>query len=311
MTIKIQCYSVQETPLISFLLLLLLLLLLSPLYFVFFLDSFQITMTEWREFRPQSNLLQSNFDGYRLSLDPLAQYSVKFDDSLLVQKEVEMNSDMYTYNAMKAFKSNNELYTNPWKNAQDLYFFDRSYAICSINVSASESLSHLQQPVRVYQLASHSLHGSMAFTSESTVVVCDGRSKLFILDTTTASKWKSVHEEDFDEYVSAPIRLIHAVFHENTVQALVGSLNNVGCQFLWITWTMESSSQWKLSRRRVLEGKKWPEMIVFESTGKGLYLVAEQGYKFTYDSLIEVIVIESMLFLLDSFFRSFRSKWNS
>ena len=265
-------------------------------------------MTEWREFRPQPNLLQSNFDGYRLSLEPLAQYSLKFDGSLQVQKEVEMTSDMYTYNAMKAFKSNNELYINPWKNAQDLYFFDRSYAICSIDLSATESLSHLKQPLRVYQLASHSLHGSMAFTSESTVVVCDGRSKLFVLDTTTPSKWKLVHEDDFDEYFSVPIRLIHAVSYENTIHALIGSLNTVGCQFLWVTWTMESANQWTLSRRRVLEGKKWPEMIVLESTGRGLYLVAEQGYKFTYDSLIEVIVIEPMPFQLDSSVRLGRNR---
>ena len=71
---------------------------------------------------------------------------------------------------------------------------------------------------------------------------------------------------------------------------------------------MESANQWTLSRRRVLEGKKWPEMIVLESTGRGLYLVAEQGYKFTYDSLIEVIVIESMPFQLDSSVRLGRNR---
>ncbi|CAF4271959.1 unnamed protein product, partial [Rotaria magnacalcarata] len=56
-------------------------------------------MTEWREFRPEQKLLNSNFDGYRLTLEPLAQYSLKFDNNIHVQKDIELGNDLYSYNS--------------------------------------------------------------------------------------------------------------------------------------------------------------------------------------------------------------------
>ncbi len=52
-------------------------------------------MTEWREFRPQQKLLNSNFDGYRLTLEPLAQYTLKLDDHIHVQQDYQLDNDLY------------------------------------------------------------------------------------------------------------------------------------------------------------------------------------------------------------------------
>lgn len=243
-------------------------------------------MTEWSEFRPQQSLLHANFDGYRLSLEPLAQYTLKFDDPVLTQKDLDLDHQLYTVNGIKAFKSNNQLFVNAWRSDNDLYFFDQQHAIQYIGIAPNDSLSHLQQPICVYQLPSNSLYGSMAFVTETLAVVSDGRSKLFVLNT-NSTKWKLVHEEDLDEFLTSPIRLLHAVHHEGSIHAIVGFVDN-GCQLHWCTFSSGPDNTMKLTRRRVLNGKNWPDFVAIESNGQGLYIAAEGSYKFTFDSLIEV-----------------------
>jgi hypothetical protein len=243
-------------------------------------------MTEWREFRPQSKLLNSQFDGYRLTLEPLAQYTLKFDDNIHVQNDFQLNNDLYTYNGIKAFKTSNQLYINPWKTNSDLYFFDQMHSIQQINLSLNESLSHIQQPINVYQLPKNTLHGSMIFLNDSLVLLCDGRSKLFFLNT-NHSKWKLLYEEDFEEFLTSPIRLLHAVSHEGYLHAIIGFIQT-DCQLFWVTFSIGSSNDIKLIRRRILNGKKWPDFVAIESSGQGVYIAAEGLYKFTFDSLIEV-----------------------
>ena len=273
---KIQCYSVQETYMFDF----------SWLISDWTTDQ-HATMTNWREFRPQHNLLNSKFDGYRLSLEPLAQYTVKFADPLRVQKDAQLDKDLYSLNGIKAFKSINQLYINPWKDQHELYFFDQTYSIQCISISANDSLSHLRQPTSVYQLPTNSLYGSMTFISDSIVLLSDGRSKLLVLNA-SQPKWKLLHEEDFDEFVTPPIRLLHAVLHEKTIHAVIGCLEN-GCQLLWATLSLgASSSDCQLIRRRALLGKRWPDFLAIESNGEGVYIAAEQTYKFTFDSLVQV-----------------------
>jgi hypothetical protein len=243
-------------------------------------------MTEWREFRPQQKLLNSNFDGYRLTLERLAQYTLKFDDNILVQQDYQLDNDLYTYNGIKGFKISNQLYINPWKPNSDLYFFDKIHSIQQINISSNESLSNLQQPISVYQLPKNTLHGSMIFLNDSLVLLCDGRSKLFILNTNNL-KWKLLYEEDLDEFLTSPIRLLHAINHEGYIHAIIGFIKTE-CQLLWVTFSIESSSEIKLTRRRILNGKKWPDFVAIESNGQGVYVATEGLYKFTFDSLIEV-----------------------
>ncbi|CAF1284914.1 unnamed protein product [Adineta ricciae] len=239
-------------------------------------------MTDWREFRPQSKLLHSNFDGYRLTLDPLAHYSLKFDANVHVQKSFELENDLYTFNGIKGFKSLNQLYMNN----NNIYFVDQTHSIQQVNLSTDQSLSHLQQPFSVYQLPKTTMNTSMLFVSESLVFVCDGRSRLFLLNT-TANKWKLLHEEDFDESVTSPVRLIHAVCHEGYLHAVLGFIQTE-CQLLWVTFSMGSSNEIQLTRRRTLSGKKWPDFVALESNGQGVYIAAEGSYKFVFDSQIEV-----------------------
>jgi hypothetical protein len=243
-------------------------------------------MTEWREFRPQSQLLNSKFDGYRLTLEPLAQYILKFDDPIHVQKDFTFDNDLYSYNGIKGFKTLNQLHLNPLKESNDLYFFDQNHAIQQINLSCNESLSNLQQPMSVYQLPKNTIHGSMFFVTDSLVVVCDGRSKLFILDTSNP-KWKLLFDKDFDELVTSPIRLLHAVYHQGFIHVIIGFIKDE-CQLLWVSFSLGSSNEIQLARRRVLNGKKWPDFVAVESNGQGVYVAAEGLYKFTFDSLIEV-----------------------
>ncbi|CAF2477502.1 unnamed protein product [Rotaria sp. Silwood2] len=240
-------------------------------------------MCEWREFRPQQKLLNSNFDGYRLTLEPLAQYSLKFDNNIHVQKDIDLDNDLYTYNGIKGFKSLNQLYINN----NDLYFFDQMHSIQKINLSSNESLSHLQQPTIVYHLSKNTLYGSMIFITDSLVFLCDGRSRLFILNTNNNSKWKLLHEEDFDEYLTSPMRLLHAVYYEGYLHAIIGFIQTE-CKLFWVTFSLGLSSEIKLTRRRILNGKKWPDFVSIESNGQGLYIAAEGFYTFTFDSLIEV-----------------------
>ncbi|CAF0823618.1 unnamed protein product [Adineta steineri] len=239
-------------------------------------------MTEWSEFRPQQKLLDSKFDGYRLTLEPLAQYTLKFDDNIHVQKDVELINDLYSYNGLKGFKSLNKLYMNN----NDLYFIDQMHSIQQINLSSDQSLSHLQQPINVYQLPKNSLNGSMFFLTNSLVCLCDGRSKIFILNTNN-SKWKLLYEEDFEESVTSPIRILHAISHEGYLHVILGFIQT-DCHLLWVTFSIGSSNEIKLTRKRILNGKKWPDFVAIEANGQGLYITAEGLYKFKFDSLIEI-----------------------
>jgi hypothetical protein len=212
---------------------------------------------------------------------------VKFDDQLRVQNDAELDKDLYSLNGIKGFKSINQLFINPWKDEHELYFFDRTHSVQRLSISSEDSLSHLPPPTCVYQLATNSLYGSLVFINDSIALVSDGRSKVFVLNT-SQSKWKLLHEEDFDELVTPPVRLLHAVLHEESIHAIIGCLDR-DCQLLWATFSYGSSlGECKLIRRRTMRGKRWPDFLALDANGQGLYIAAEQPFKFIFDSLIEV-----------------------
>ncbi|CAF0762982.1 unnamed protein product, partial [Didymodactylos carnosus] len=280
------------------------------------------TKIQWYDFRPNKKLLNPKFDGYRLSLDPLAQYVLKFDNDIQVQSEIDLNDELYIYNCIKAYKSLNHLYYDQWtsnENNDKLYFIDKNCSIFYINVT--DDLSHLQQPTCVYQIPStnKTSNGSMIFVSEKIVLINDGAQKLFIVNNEN-KKWTLIHQEDLlqdDETFST--RLLHSVIFEQYLHVLIGYVDNKTqytsdntkiktnqCKLIWLTYSL---TQIKCVRTRKLEGKKWLDYAAIEMNGEALYIAADCAYQFIYDSMIEVKkpVIPSTLHRIES---KYKYRWS-
>ena len=86
------------------------------------------------------------------------------------------------------------------------------------------------------------------------IVIFQSIDDLFVLNS-AHPKWKLLHEQDFDELIHSPSRLLHAVYHRGTQHVLMGFIQK-DCQLLWTSFTVGTANEIQLARRRILNGKK-------------------------------------------------------
>ncbi|XP_018605755.2 nudC domain-containing protein 1 [Scleropages formosus] len=244
-------------------------------------------------------LLDPNFESYRLSLDPLPTYTVELDAAVA---EVKLKDSQYTLDHVRAFGMYNYLHIDPWYE-DSVYFVDCKGRVLNLTVTLDTALG---KPKEVFRLpmdrssCENHLCASLSFASATWAALADGTGKLYLLRTSKRgdsahTRWEPLFTKDLGE----PFILIHSLSHVRagflSVELLLlriqqDQLESRGSGFsVFLEWlTVTSSSEqgperkYEVTKSRVLRGGSVPHYAAVEPQGRGLMVASEKPFQFTH-----------------------------
>ncbi|XP_054873673.1 nudC domain-containing protein 1 [Amphiprion ocellaris] len=239
------------------------------------------------------DLLDPNFESYRLSLDAIPTYNVELDAAV---EEVKLKDSHYTLEHMRAFGMYNYLHLDPWYE-DSVLFVDCKGRVLSLTVTL---------PREVYRLSDDSersddrLCASLSLTSATWAALSDGSGRLYLLRTgkrgdSSHSKWEPLFVEDLGE----PFTVLHSVSHIQSAVHIMEVLllrvqkdptetkgSGFSVSLEWITVANSAGhgqeKKYEVRKRRVLRGKSVPHYAAVEPKGKGLMVASEKPFAFTH-----------------------------
>ncbi|XP_065686963.1 nudC domain-containing protein 1 isoform X1 [Patagioenas fasciata] len=244
-------------------------------------------------------LLDPKFEGYKLSLEPLACYQLELDAAVA---EAKLRDDQYTLDHMRAFGMYNYLHLDSWYQ-DNVYYVDQFGRVMNLSVTLDTAL---QKPREVFRLPTDltayddRLCASMHFSSSTWLTLSDGTGRLYLIKSgkrgdSASEKWEIV----FNEELGRPFIITHSVsfvksdMHSVAVLLLrveKDELDTKGSGFHitleWITIaeiSKEGDHRYEIFKRRVLQGKSVPHYAAIEPSGDGLMVVSYKPFKFMKD----------------------------
>ncbi|XP_017494573.1 PREDICTED: nudC domain-containing protein 1 isoform X1 [Rhagoletis zephyria] len=252
------------------------------------------------ELRSNRSLLQSNFDGYKLSLDPVALLRQELP---YAPHKAEPNEDQYSLLHAELFSMQNLLQVDPWART-DSYYVSRLGEV--VRAAYNEPTGRAESVQVVYRLSTHTprvkgdYNYSMRFISEKYCVLCDGIQHLFLLDTndrTKAAKWKLIAETPivaFANSISSERNFclydcrLDIVQEEKQISLAVGrverddSSSGGGSKHFmhlhWAKWI--HNKEWLFSILDTLEGKGSLYYCAFEPRAESIIICSNHEYTF-------------------------------
>ncbi|XP_061521302.1 nudC domain-containing protein 1 isoform X2 [Phycodurus eques] len=245
------------------------------------------------------DLLDPNFESYRLSLDPIPTYDVVLDAAV---EEVTLKDCQYTLEHVRAFAMYNYLHLDPWYD-DSVLFVDCKGRVLSLTVTLDTVLG---KPREVFRLGTEverredRVCPSLSLTSATWAALSDGAGRLYLLRTSkrgdsTHGKWEPLFTEDLGE----PFIVLHSVAHlqagAHTLEVLLlrvvkdpqetaGSGYSVTLE--WITVANAPGQglekNYEVKKRRLLRGKSVPHYAAVTPEGDGLMVASEKPFAFTH-----------------------------
>ncbi|XP_068789234.1 nudC domain-containing protein 1 isoform X1 [Struthio camelus] len=241
-------------------------------------------------------LLDPKFEGYKLSLEPLACYQLGLDAAVA---EVKLRDDQYTLDHMRAFGMYNYLHLDSWYQ-DNVYYIDQFGRVMNVSVTLETAL---QKPREVFRLPTdltaydNRLCASIYFSSSTWVTLSDGTGRLYLIKSgkrgnSASEKWEIV----FNEELGSPFTIAHSVsFVKSDIHSVAvlllrvekDELDTKGSGFHisleWVTiaeMSKEGDHRYEIFKRRVLQGKSVPHYAAIEPSGDGLMILSYKPFKF-------------------------------
>ncbi|KAG5887854.1 hypothetical protein JTB14_005620 [Gonioctena quinquepunctata] len=136
------------------------------------------------ELKPNRLLLDSNFDGYKLSLEEIPSNKREFSNQV---DRVLLNTSQYSLLHAKLFGFHNFLTGDGFDENDSVYFFDTEWNLCKTYIDPI--CDELIDPIVIWRLPRNrerkagDYNVSLKFLSASTAVIGDGTGVLYIVDT--------------------------------------------------------------------------------------------------------------------------------
>ena len=153
-------------------------------------------------------LVDPDFEGYKLSLEPLASFESELEGHTLTARPAD--DDQYSYLHSKLFSGNNAVVNDPFDDSAAYIVDPEQEAILQVVDRTADG--HRPDVIEVWSAPEPSIHPgdynpSLSFASDGFAVFSDGRGGLYILKTgartsTRGRQWTTV----FNDQVSGPQR---------------------------------------------------------------------------------------------------------
>ncbi|XP_062536808.1 nudC domain-containing protein 1 [Armigeres subalbatus] len=244
------------------------------------------------ELRPDRSLLKPNFDGYKLSLEPIPILRAALNAESAKPNRIRPSEAQYSHLHAQMFGLQNHLTRDPWAPGS-CYFVNRNFGVCSVQYN--EISGKLMPLVEVFKIeveeSSEIYNCSLVFVSEKYALVADGRKELHIVDTgdrrkqgewhkklTVASpEWNGgcVLEDGRFEIVNGE-RQIHAVgAHVVQENGMFKTVLN------WVQIVQKDcNAPWELHSCRVLKGRGYAYYCALETKSNALVIASDKSFKF-------------------------------
>lgn len=250
--------------------------------------------------RPSHSLLNPNFDGYKLSLEPVPVLKSPLPSPL---RRVFTNEEQYTFLHAKLFSLHNHLFRDSWL-PYSCYFVDDNWTIQNVRYDTTtgtlgsvKSVLKLSKP----NFGRNDYNPSCSFVSEKYCVFSDGCGALRIIDTGDRfrnEEWKAIHNGTvFENSVpfivqDARLEIVDNVRHIHCLllsvqEKLDGGDDDKRYEAIidWVRFTKETESNaWNKAHVRKLRGKSLPDYCVLETKSNGILLSADQRFEFVFDT---------------------------
>ncbi|XP_052232848.1 nudC domain-containing protein 1-like [Dreissena polymorpha] len=256
------------------------------------------------ELKPDRDLLNPNFEGYKLSLDKQPIYTSNLENVLYA---VELQDDQFSYHHAKLLGNHNHLMVDPWVR-DNVYLVDKLWNVRhSLTTDTSVSVS---PPVyRIPDADDRQLVPShyavrVHFLSADLVVIGDGAGRVHIIETGDRQTgndvpWKTLLTKTIPGE-GTPSLLVDGVYWiENEAHRVECILSHVTeataeqkdkyeSQYLtmieWATFTSVDRKSWCLERTRQLLSRKPFHYVALGREGQSITIAGEADFVFTIDS---------------------------
>ncbi|EDV29028.1 uncharacterized protein TRIADDRAFT_52501 [Trichoplax adhaerens] len=158
---------------------------------------------------PNRNLINRNFEGYKLSPDEPLVLKLKLEVNV---RALAASSSQISFEEVRLYSTCNHLMMDCWYSdpgIDHLYFINESWEVAHIEFDSKDGTSFIECPFQVplNAVAATDRHNlSMQFPSKKHALISDGVDKIYLLDR-HVKKWKILGIINYER----PCTLLHAV----------------------------------------------------------------------------------------------------
>lgn len=249
--------------------------------------------------KPKHALLNPEFEGYKLSLDPLPTYILPLNSDLA---KASLDDSQYSLQHYKIFALHNHLHWDPWTE-DTLYYVTSTREVVQVKFQDLR----FQEPQVVHNVPFDrhecgDYNVSLYFASSQLVLLADGKGTLQLLlteDRAGTSTWKTVFSSTIEDS-QKPFVVVHGMVSSvNEVNAILVSVddkkNIKGLEeeitpfatiVTWITLAPDAAARnsWCIRRIRKLAGIGDVEYTAVNARTNSVMVASTHPWSFIHDS---------------------------
>lgn len=196
---------------------------------------------KWFDLHPSRELLDSSFEGYKLSLDSFAQYKLPMGEAnrLDTYNFIESSDSKLKYllyQHLKLYGMQNLLVVSQFNDA-DAYYFDHELRLIKIVYAGLSRRGVLPTTLQLPAAAAAAVertHATMRFVRDSLAVVFDGHSNVYVCERNSsgqsaegAEEWRIVFTWSLSERRERTCVLKDAVLYETSLHVMLVYVDEV------------------------------------------------------------------------------------
>lgn len=249
------------------------------------------------ELRPDRKLLNSEFEGYKLSLESIPT----FKEELTIKVDrVLPNNEQYSILHAKLFGLHNHLIGETINDKEYVYYIDETRSINKVTYDPLTSQLITTRDlwtVPIEERLSGDFNISLKFATNNLAVLADGSGMLYILETghrEDDKKWNQLFCDDvLNNRVPFVLEDCVCILKENDkliLHCLLLSINRdeKSEKFLsilnWVTFSREEDNSWGQIAIRELQAVGSLYYSQIERSCEAIYVVSDNSFKCTLDS---------------------------
>ncbi|XP_072392868.1 nudC domain-containing protein 1 [Diabrotica undecimpunctata] len=254
------------------------------------------------ELNPNRQLLDSNFDGYKLSLTEIPK---KKRDLAIAVDRVLLDTNQYSLLHANLYGFHNHLTADPYDETSSVYFVDKELSICKVYVDPFNE--ELIDPIKLLTLPrkreriSGDYNVSLRFASPTIAVISDGIENLYIVNTGSRNDDDAFNICFSDEVTDSgqSFVVVDAIVMTNKdsneeLHVLALSLKRETEQeryfslLHWITFT-KVQDVWGQTAIKQVKSKGCVQYAFIEKNCEAIYVASDDECKFTLNSDFPII----------------------
>ncbi|XP_065205001.1 nudC domain-containing protein 1 [Planococcus citri] len=185
-------------------------------------------MSHLVELRANKDLIDSNFEGYKLSLDQIPATNHELPSGV---HKLEKIGDTFSYLYLVLFSTHNHLISDPW-NENDIYYISEKRTVTKIELQTmtlDSNNTEMRELVEIpsFEAKEFGYNISLLFAGPSTAVISTGTGTLHVINTGIRNCSQNWTVESSLEVLSNPFTLLDARVKEqdsNELHCLLTSI---------------------------------------------------------------------------------------